>query len=170
MGKMESDNIRIEADNTKRLPGTFGIEDFAKDVISNDTEDISWQPIDIKHTHTNGRVEKIELRIGKNIDAKFKRELTKLFSQYSEVFSTDQNYFPCLLDDSGKPILHSLGIRSDAVIKNSPVAIKLPPEKNKALEKLIAEKLKNKVFTRIARDESAYCTPVDSVTNCSSLW
>ena len=161
-GSKENSKIIIEAENKKRLPGTFGIDDFEEEVPRNTDENMDWEPLHIFST-VNGKKQQIEIRIGKGHSTSTKKRLKSLFQKYSEVFETDDAFFPYLVDENGEPYIHSLNLKTDAVIRNSPTTIKLPPEKSKALAKLIAEKLKNKTFIRIPRNENAFCTPVTVV-------
>lgn len=68
-----------------------------------------------------------------------------------------------LLDRDGKPYIHRLNLREDAVIKSNPVSLKLPPDHQEALSKAIKSKLRNNTFVRIPRNSQSYCNPVSVV-------
>ena len=161
-GKKEESEIEVEADIKKTLSGTFGLDDFSEEVPRNTDSNMDWEPIYINSV-VNGKNQKIEIRIGKGYSPQIKKRLKRLFSRFSDVFETDESFFPYLKDNSGKPYLHSLNLRPDAVIRNTPTTIKLPPEKSAALAKLIKQKLQNGTFIRIPRNENAFCTPVTVV-------
>ena len=165
---MAKSEIIIDANNEKRLPATFGIEEFNEEVPQNNDDNMDWEPITI-FSKVNGKKQPIDIRIGKGHKPAIKKKLKNLFQRYAEVFETDSKFFPFLVDERGEPYIHSLNLRSDAVIRNQPTTIKLPPEKANALAKLIGEKLDNGIFTRIPREENAYCTPVTTGTKIDMI-
>lgn len=163
MGESMPADITVEGHNTKRLPGQFGIDDFIDDIIENTDENMDWEPISIIHKTKNGGNVKMDIKIGRGHSPAAKKALHRLFQNYSEIFYDDPSFFPYLLDSQGKPIIHKLSLRSDAVVRNTPSIIKLPPEKSRALSELVSKKLKAGIFKELDRSESAYCSPISIV-------
>ena len=162
----EKSKVEVDASYAKRVPHLHGLDSGMKQLSDNSPES-KTKKIHFKHTDARGIVHDLDVNVGLNITPDLEQKFKKLCEKHSDLFFEDEDFFPYLLDKNGKPFLHRLNLREDAVIRSNPVSLKLPPDHQDALSKAIKAKLRNNTFVKIPRNEQSYCNPLSVVPKSS---
>ena len=161
-GELSKTDAHFDSSYEKTVPGQFGLTSVKDDTIVNKPDQIDHKIVTIYY-YKNGIKESIDLRIGSDVSAKDTKRFAKVATKYSDLFHWE-GIFPFLRNPvTGEPIDHSLQIRGDAIIRNNPTVIKLPPDHERGLTALIDKKLKDGTFCKIPRSNAQYCSPVTVV-------
>ena len=155
-------DVVVDASYAKTVPYMHGLESGLRK-LQDDSPESETKKLKFYHVDSRGKKHELYVNVGVNITRKTEERFKSLCQKYSELFYEDENFFPYLLDKDGKPFIHRLNLREDAVIKSNPIALKLPPDHQDALSKAIKTKLRNNTFVRLPRTEQSYCNPLSVV-------
>ena len=155
-------NVKLDISYEKHVSHRHGLSSGLKE-LKDTSPDSKTKKLEFRHVDSKNIAHNLYVNVGVGIDKKVEKEFKKLCEEHSELFFTEDDFFPYLLDKEGKPYVHRLNLREDAVIRSNPVALKLPPDHQEALSKAIKMKLRNNTFVRIPRNSQSYCNPVSVV-------
>lgn len=158
--------VEIDTSYAKRVPHLHGLDSGMKELTDNSPES-ETKKIFFQHVDAKGIIHALFVNVGVDITPTMEQKFKKLCEKHSGLFFDDKDFFPYLLDKYGKPFVHRLNLREDAVIKSNPVSLKLPPDHQDALSKAIKAKLRNNTFVKIPRNEQSYCNPLSVVPKSS---